>query len=538
MKAVIYSRVSTDSQDYTRQIEELTKIVKSHCNELVTVYAEKDSAVKDDAKRYELNKLLKAANNKEFEIVYFWEISRLYRNVFKTDKFLLRLEELGINAFFKEPQSLFLLEDGKRSFVADIQITLQKHIAEQESKIRSERQISGLKHKSKNNTLNFGTAPFGYIKENKLLKVDEDPFFSITGYTTKSETVKTIFELYRSGDSTRKIVKHLNDLSIKNGGKEWNVFNINYILNNTCYYGKRKVTIKGETFLQDNPSIISKELFEECLQQRKKNLHGKGATKRKTEALLQGKIICGNCGSRYSLNSYKYRCLRSQAFVRKCNNPLMKIEFFDMMIWNIIEKDYIRFNLIRNKEKLLLDVNLKIEQNTIKLNTVKEKIASTKKNIEKLIDALLSIGSDQIKNRLKNEEINLSKLNEEIEELERILTDNKIHKSKIETSNDEEPIKATTFEEKREAVNKFIDSVVVYKVDGETLIQIHYYNGVVLNTVYHYRNPLKYEIFDNSLFTLVPETNLFRVEGIKALEGFKFETLVCYYPLEIVLKMI
>ena len=76
MKAAIYSRVSTDQQDYSKQTEELKDYAQRNGIEVVYVFEEKESGFNNDRPEFEkLRKLTK----QDIDIILVWEISRLSR---------------------------------------------------------------------------------------------------------------------------------------------------------------------------------------------------------------------------------------------------------------------------------------------------------------------------------------------------------------------------------------------------------------------------------------------------------------------------
>ena len=58
MKVVIYSRVSTNSQDYKRQTEELLEFSKNMNYEVLNIFEEKISGGKTNEERPELMKMI------------------------------------------------------------------------------------------------------------------------------------------------------------------------------------------------------------------------------------------------------------------------------------------------------------------------------------------------------------------------------------------------------------------------------------------------------------------------------------------------
>ena len=111
-KAIIYARVSTQSQDYDRQVAELTKWAEAQY-EVAGVYSEKISGAKKNADRPQLTEALTAAIEQKATIVV-WELSRLGRNASELLRTVLELKERGVNVHFKK-EGISMYQDGKEN---------------------------------------------------------------------------------------------------------------------------------------------------------------------------------------------------------------------------------------------------------------------------------------------------------------------------------------------------------------------------------------------------------------------------------------
>jgi len=89
MKAAIYARVSTNDQTNENQLTELRKFCQNNDYEIVAEYSDIISGTKSS--RPELDKMLKAMRDKEFNLVIVWKFDRLGRS---TSHLLQVLEEM------------------------------------------------------------------------------------------------------------------------------------------------------------------------------------------------------------------------------------------------------------------------------------------------------------------------------------------------------------------------------------------------------------------------------------------------------------
>ncbi|HTA27376.1 MAG TPA: recombinase family protein [Bacteroidia bacterium] len=144
-KACLFIRVSTQQQDYDRQILELTEYCESRNFTISKTIATKISGVKKYEERPDVQELFQAAKNKQFRKVVVTEISRIGRNARDIRNTISFLHDRGISIVFKNLGGLESLdENGNESFVTNIIIAIYSELAQEEKRILSERIKSGL----------------------------------------------------------------------------------------------------------------------------------------------------------------------------------------------------------------------------------------------------------------------------------------------------------------------------------------------------------------------------------------------------------
>lgn len=142
-KVVILGRVSTDKQDYQRQIVEL----QDYCNkvgwEVVRVFANKVSGAKTIEERSELQDMLQFIKKNEISRVVCLEVSRLGRNTLESLKVIQMLNENQVSLFIKNYNLETLNPDGSINPVASLITTILLEIASMERLTIRERMKSG-----------------------------------------------------------------------------------------------------------------------------------------------------------------------------------------------------------------------------------------------------------------------------------------------------------------------------------------------------------------------------------------------------------
>lgn len=141
-KVVILARVSTQAQDYQRQVTELQDYCKKAGWEVTRVFANKVSGAKAVAERAEIVEMVEYIKSNDIHRVVCLEISRLGRNTLEALKVINYLNENGVSLYVKN-YNLETLVDGKVNPVASLICTILLEIASMERLTIQERMASG-----------------------------------------------------------------------------------------------------------------------------------------------------------------------------------------------------------------------------------------------------------------------------------------------------------------------------------------------------------------------------------------------------------
>ena len=142
-KVVILARVSTDKQEYQRQVVELME----YCNrvgwEVAEVFANKVSGAAKLEERTELMSLIEYVKEHGIKRAVCLEISRLGRNTLEALKAIQLLNDNGVSLYVKNYNLETLNPDGKVNPVASLICTILLEIASMERLTIKERMTSG-----------------------------------------------------------------------------------------------------------------------------------------------------------------------------------------------------------------------------------------------------------------------------------------------------------------------------------------------------------------------------------------------------------
>ena len=145
MKTIIYSRVSTQGKDYSRQIDELQAYAVSHSWIVSAIFSEKISGAKKNNERLGLSRMMDYICAHQVDKVLIWELSRLGRNTIEVLKTIELLNEAKVSLFIKNYNIETLDADGKPNVMAQFLITILAEIARMERSTIKERMDSGYK---------------------------------------------------------------------------------------------------------------------------------------------------------------------------------------------------------------------------------------------------------------------------------------------------------------------------------------------------------------------------------------------------------
>lgn len=171
MKVVLLCRVSTNSQDYNRQVNELTVYCQQQRWSIERVFANKVSGAKKNEERPEIIEMVEYVKTHEIDRVCVLEISRLGRNTLEALKVIELLNEKGICLFVKN-YNLETIVDGKINPIASLICTILLEIAQMERLTIRERMTSGREQyiaKCRKEDIKMGR-PATYKKSDEAMK--------------------------------------------------------------------------------------------------------------------------------------------------------------------------------------------------------------------------------------------------------------------------------------------------------------------------------------------------------------------------------
>ncbi|TCP52557.1 site-specific DNA recombinase [Tumebacillus sp. BK434] len=299
-RVAIYARVSTEEQaEHGFSIDAQIETLESYCKATQKVVVQKnvDRGVsgKSMKGRLELQAMLEAAANSEFDEVIVWKINRLARNQVDLLNIVDHLNKNNVGfRSYSEPNIETTTPTGKFLF------TMLGAVGELERNTIVDNVKLGMKQRARQGKWNGGTV-LGYQTVDDTLQV----------VPAEAALVTRIFELYASGRGYKAIANLLNHEGHQTKrGKPFGINSIEGILKNPLYMGKIRYNVrvdwneKRRKGRNPDPIIVDGQhepiISEELWEQVKKLIQSKGGKQKRVhdnDFFLTGLLRCLQCGA-------------------------------------------------------------------------------------------------------------------------------------------------------------------------------------------------------------------------------------------------
>ena len=457
----LYLRVSTEDQaregfSLPEQKERLETFCKFKDYEIVDYYEDAGISAKTGNYRPEFERLKEDIKSKRINTIIALKLDRITRSIFDWEKLMTFLDENDAYIDCANDEVNTTNANGKMIS------RLLMSVSQNEIERTSERTKVGLAGAIKQGHLP-SQAPLGYKHENKKLVID---------YSTKDVVVR-IFELYYNGNSYQTISNILNEEQVL-GKTNWRDSTITAILENEVYkgdfvHGKRT---KHPTYYENVVEpLVSKEMWEDCQAQKKKNSR---AYQRTLTYLFLQKIRCPRCNNLMGGKATKKKN-GNVYYYYYCNDCKLNLkenvieEYFENFINEIVEYDSVvnQFFLPMIKQKFdepkeLLEKEL--DKQNAKLNRIRKAYISGAFDLEeynaekKIVDEAISKIQSELNTTNITEELKFTPqdilLKRDIDFINKV-------KLKDEYKERAKTWKAYTREEKADLIMKYVDDITL-----------------------------------------------------------------------------
>ena len=146
IKVVIFARVSTNVQEYERQVNELTALANRNGWSVEATFAEKVSGAKKNVERKELAKMVEFIKSNSIDKVLVTELSRLGRDTLQVLEVIEMFNREGLSLYIQNYNIETLTAQGEVNTMSQFLITILAEVARMERKTIRERVESGYKN--------------------------------------------------------------------------------------------------------------------------------------------------------------------------------------------------------------------------------------------------------------------------------------------------------------------------------------------------------------------------------------------------------
>ena len=466
----LYLRVSTEDQaregfSLPEQKERLETFCKFKGYEIVVYYEDAGISAKTGNFRPEFERLKEDIRSKRINTIIALKLDRITRSIFDWEKLMTFLDENDAYIDCANDEVNTTNANGK------MVSRLLMSVSQNEIERTSERTKVGLAGAIKQGHLP-SQAPLGYKHENKKLVID---------YSTKDVVVR-IFELYYNGNSYQTISNILNEEQVL-GKTNWRDSTITAILENEVYkgdfvHGKRT---KHPTYYENVVEpLVSKEMWEDCQAQKKKNSR---AYQRTLTYLFLQKIHCPRCNNLMGGKATKKKN-GNVYYYYYCNDCKLNLkenvieEYFENFINEIVEYDSVvnQFFLPMIKQKFdepkeLLEKEL--DKQNAKLDRIRKAYISGAFDLEeynaekKIVDEAISKIQSELNTTNITEELKFTPqdilLKRDIDFINKV-------KLKDEYKERTKTWKDYTREEKSNLIMKYVDDITLLEKNKAMIV--------------------------------------------------------------------
>lgn len=436
-----YARVSTDKDDQLNSLENQSNYFREMIGEnkkwnLVGEYIDEGISGTSVKNRDNFLKMIEDSKQGKLDLIVTKEISRFSRNVVDSIKYTEELLNNGTVVFFISDNINTIYPD------SEFRLALMSSLAQDEVRKLSERVKFGIKRMIKDGKIIGGNLTGYYRKDGRMIINEEE-----------RPIIEILFNLYATGKySFEKISDILYKKGYKNkNGKAYSGTTLKKFLINPRYKGyytanltrvesyktHKKINIpKDEQIIYKTDliePIVSEELWDKAndLYRKKynaRNIHITTNQKIVDESKYTNKLICNEhneifirCAGSNRRSNPTWVCKKyKKEGILCCNSPIIKEKILDRVIGKVIT-EYINENLLLMKNEVIdLYNEVFFKSNNRMKISLEEQIDELNNKRDKLINLSISniISSDELKNRLDKNDIEISKLKDKLSNID------------------------------------------------------------------------------------------------------------------------
>ena len=414
-KVAIYARYSSDLQS-AKSIEDQLDLCRNHIRAQGWiergVYSDRAISGGSMVTRPGIQKLIRGATNREFDIVVAEALDRLSRDQADTATIYKILAFHNVQIITLSEGEVDTMHIGFKGVMNEMFL----------------RDLARKTRRGQAGVIKSGRSAGGHCYGYDVVKGEENGIYEIN--EERAEQVRDIMRLYVEGLSPRAIASRLNERGIEAPrGGEWRGSTINGqkhagngILNNELYIGRRiwnrrhKVTdpVTGKKRMRANPEnewivtevpelrIVDDELWQ-LVKRKQSRLSAKRGGAKRPSRLLSGLLECGQCGGPMSIVSQdRYGCSARKEKGTCANSKTIMAKSLEQRVLSGLTKTLMHPDAQRAAAKEFHEelVRRRAAEGGERLQLEKD-IAEAKRRINRIVDAIADgLASNSMKQKL------------------------------------------------------------------------------------------------------------------------------------------
>jgi site-specific DNA recombinase len=420
LRAALYTRVSTDVQveegfSLDAQLHRLRAYCESQGWTISDVYTDEGISAKN-TERPQLQRMLSDIRDRKIDVVLVYRLDRLTRSVLDLHELLQEFERYNVG--FKSATEVF----DTTTAMGRLFITIVAALAQWERENLGERVRFGQAQMVREGRYFGNTPPYGYDLRDGELFINP----------IEAHVIRTIFDLYLSGNGMSRIVKHLNDPSNHiphpHGSDHWSMKVINTIVKNPVYCGYVRYGNKTKKRGSNHELVVTKSTHEPIIEEHVFNRAQSLMEQRRTSPPrsgtgvhpLVGVLRCGLCGGPMigrtakagtsgRIHDYHGYMCNTRRHKRTCAMKMWKSNIIEQAVIDEVEK--IARETIKHAE-----VSIPVEEIESEQEQIQIELSKLKAQRKKLMQAFRTdiISADDLKESLDDIREDEQKLEERL----------------------------------------------------------------------------------------------------------------------------
>lgn len=392
LTAAIYARYSSTAQNdasIEQQVAECEQYAAAKNLTIVARYEDRAISGRSD-KRPGFQRLLRAADRREFQVVLAYKSNRISRNMQSALNYVQRLENAGVRVVYCKEE---FGDNATGRFLLRTMMNINQFYSENMAEDIKRGMVDSM---SKGKVV--GSVPYGYKK-------GEDGKYEIDA--PAAAVVREIFARYLKDEPLADIRRDFNQRGLLTRSKKpWSKNSFHAILANEKYSGSYAF---GDVRIEDAiPAIIDKGVFE--MVQKKMNAE-KVVRKRhrgNEDYLLTGKLFCGYCfaamvgmsGRSHVGREHFYYACQTRRTKHTCDKQNVRKDELEQKVVEIVQTSILDDKTVVWIADSIMDASKRFKEQT-KISEYESRLRDVKKQIANLVRAIaMGVAGDEVKEKM------------------------------------------------------------------------------------------------------------------------------------------